>query len=112
MSHQIAFYVEQRYNATLPIYSNNWANCRYRSYLNRKTEESTKLPTKTVHSKIKALVAAPTAGLHFTQDVLDKIAAKSIEREEITLHAGAGTFKPVKLLLSVSTKCIPNFFNT
>ena len=51
---------------------------------------------QTVYSKIKGSVAAPTAGLHFTDDVLKAIDAKGIEREEVTLHVGAGTFKPVK----------------
>lgn len=65
-------------------------------YLNRKSEESDLTTYQTVYSKIKGSVAAPTAGLHFTAAVLQTIDAKSIEREEVTLHVGAGTFKPVK----------------
>ena len=65
-------------------------------YLNRKTEESDKTTYQTVYSKIKGSVAAPTAGLHFTDRVLADIDAHGIEREELTLHVGAGTFKPVK----------------
>lgn len=65
-------------------------------YLNRKTEESDKTTYQTVYSKIKGSVAAPTAGLHFTPEVLADLDAKGIEREEVTLHVGAGTFKPVK----------------
>jgi S-adenosylmethionine:tRNA ribosyltransferase-isomerase len=65
-------------------------------YLNRETQESDKTTYQTVYSKIKGSVAAPTAGLHFTQEVLDAIDQKGIIREEITLHVGAGTFKPVK----------------
>ena len=65
-------------------------------YLNRKTQESDKTTYQTVYSKIKGSVAAPTAGLHFTKDVLAAIDAKGIERAELTLHVGAGTFKPVK----------------
>ena len=65
-------------------------------YLNRKTEESDKTTYQTVYSKIKGSVAAPTAGLHFTPKVLADIDAKGIEREEVTLHVGAGTFRPVK----------------
>ena len=65
-------------------------------YLNRKTEESDKQTYQTVYSKIKGSVAAPTAGLHFTDRVLQAIDAKGIERDEVTLHVGAGTFKPVK----------------
>ena len=67
-------------------------------YLNRKTEECDKTTYQTVYSKIKGSVAAPTAGLHFTADVLATLDNKSIEREEVTLHVGAGTFKPVKSL--------------
>ena len=65
-------------------------------YLNRKTEESDLRTYQTVYSKVKGSVAAPTAGLHFTQRVLSAIDAKGIDREEVTLHVGAGTFKPVK----------------
>jgi S-adenosylmethionine:tRNA ribosyltransferase-isomerase len=65
-------------------------------YLNRKTQESDKTTYQTVYSKIKGSVAAPTAGLHFTQRVLADIDARGIEREEVTLHVGAGTFRPVK----------------
>ena len=65
-------------------------------YLNRETQESDKTTYQTVYSKIKGSVAAPTAGLHFTPEVLADIDAHGIEREELTLHVGAGTFKPVK----------------
>ena len=67
-------------------------------YLNRKTEESDKTTYQTVYSKIKGSVAAPTAGLHFTEAVLKDLDAHGIDREEVTLHVGAGTFKPVKSL--------------
>ena len=65
-------------------------------YLNRKTQDSDKTTYQTVYSKIKGSVAAPTAGLHFTTEVLADLEAHGIEREELTLHVGAGTFKPVK----------------
>lgn len=65
-------------------------------YLNRETQESDKVTYQTVYSKIKGSVAAPTAGLHFTDEVLAELDAQGIDREEITLHVGAGTFKPVK----------------
>ena len=65
-------------------------------YLNRETQESDKTTYQTVYSKIKGSVAAPTAGLHFTSEVLQAIDAHGIDREELTLHVGAGTFKPVK----------------
>lgn len=65
-------------------------------YLNRKTEESDINTYQTVYSKIIGSVAAPTAGLHFTPKVLEQIDAKGIQRAEVTLHVGAGTFKPVQ----------------
>lgn len=65
-------------------------------YLNRDTQESDKVTYQTVYSKIKGSVAAPTAGLHFTQNVLNELDNHGIDREELTLHVGAGTFKPVK----------------
>lgn len=65
-------------------------------YLNRQTEESDKETYQTVYSKIKGSVAAPTAGLHFTPRVLNALREKGVDLEELTLHVGAGTFKPVK----------------
>ncbi|MDE6722156.1 MAG: S-adenosylmethionine:tRNA ribosyltransferase-isomerase [Bacteroidaceae bacterium] len=65
-------------------------------YLNRATQESDKTTYQTVYSKIKGSVAAPTAGLHFTERVLQALDEAGIDREELTLHVGAGTFKPVK----------------
>ena len=65
-------------------------------YLNRETQESDLTTYQTVYSKIKGSVAAPTAGLHFTDAVLSELDACGIEREELTLHVGAGTFRPVK----------------
>ena len=65
-------------------------------YLNRETQESDKETYPTVYSKIKGSVAAPTAGLHFTPRVLDALREKGVALEELTLHVGAGTFKPVK----------------
>ena len=65
-------------------------------YLNRETQQSDLTTYQTVYSKIKGSVAAPTAGLHFTPEVLTSLDAHGIDREELTLHVGAGTFKPVK----------------
>ena len=65
-------------------------------YLNRKTEESDISTYQTVYSKVKGSVAAPTAGLHFTPAVLSALDAAGVQRGEVTLHVGAGTFKPVK----------------
>nr|WP_319997766.1 S-adenosylmethionine:tRNA ribosyltransferase-isomerase [uncultured Draconibacterium sp.] len=65
-------------------------------YLNRNTEESDEESYQTVYAKIDGSVAAPTAGLHFTDPVIAQLAAKNITTNEITLHVGAGTFQPVK----------------
>ena len=65
-------------------------------YLNRKTEDSDKNTYQTVYSQVKGSVAAPTAGLHFTPAVLSALDAAGVQRDEVTLHVGAGTFKPVK----------------
>lgn len=65
-------------------------------YLNRETQDSDKKTYQTVYSKIKGSVAAPTAGLHFTDKVLADLVDHGIDCEELTLHVGAGTFKPVK----------------
>jgi S-adenosylmethionine:tRNA ribosyltransferase-isomerase len=66
-------------------------------YLNRETEESDTNDYQTVYSKIKGSVAAPTAGLHFTDEVIADLRAKGFDWRELTLHVGAGTFKPVKV---------------
>lgn len=65
-------------------------------YLNRKTEPEDELSYQTVYSKMEGSVAAPTAGLHFTDKLFDVIKKKQIATEELTLHVGAGTFHPVK----------------
>ncbi len=65
-------------------------------YLNRNTEESDEKTYQTVYAKIDGSVAAPTAGLHFTEKVISQLARKNIATKEITLHVGAGTFQPVK----------------
>ena len=66
-------------------------------YLNRKTEESDKTTYQTVYSRIKGSVAAPTAGLHFTDSVLAGLRERGVKTAEVTLHVGAGTFQPVKV---------------
>ena len=65
-------------------------------YLNRPTEESDKTTYQTVYSRIKGSVAAPTAGLHFTEAVLADLRQRGVKTTELTLHVGAGTFQPVK----------------
>lgn len=97
-------------NNQAPIVEFSWDNDKYcfseiieamgqlpiPPYLNRKTEESDLERYQTVYSKIKGSVAAPTAGLHFTDKVFENLSSKDIVTEEVTLHVGAGTFKPVK----------------
>ena len=65
-------------------------------YLNRGTEETDTTDYQTVYSHIEGSVAAPTAGLHFTEEVLEEVSKRGIKRRELTLHVGAGTFQPVK----------------
>lgn len=65
-------------------------------YLNRATEPADLHTYQTVYAQQKGSVAAPTAGLHFTPQTLAEMDAKGIRRDEITLHVGAGTFRPVK----------------
>lgn len=65
-------------------------------YLNRDTEELDYERYQTLYARIKGSVAAPTAGLHFTDNVLEGVDNKGIGRENVCLHVGAGTFVPVK----------------
>ena len=65
-------------------------------YLNRESEAIDSERYQTLYAKFRGSVAAPTAGLHFTQAVLDAIRSKGIDIETVCLHVGAGTFLPVK----------------
>jgi len=65
-------------------------------YMKRDAVEKDKVTYQTIYASIDGSVAAPTAGLHFTENVLKNLKHKNIENEKITLHVGAGTFKPVK----------------
>ena len=64
-------------------------------YLNREAQPDDTIRYQTVYAKHDGSVAAPTAGLHFTEEILNQLSAKGIENEKVTLHVGAGTFKPV-----------------
>ncbi len=66
-------------------------------YIYRNDEPSDAIRYQTVYSKIRGSVAAPTAGLHFTERVFQKLRDKNVDTAEITLHVGAGTFQPVKV---------------
>lgn len=65
-------------------------------YLNRESEEIDNTRYQTVYSKFEGSVAAPTAGLHFTPELIAEMEARGFDFEEVTLHVGAGTFLPVK----------------
>ncbi len=65
-------------------------------YIKRKAESSDAERYQTIYAKFDGSVAAPTAGLHFTKELFDEFAKKNIQRKFVTLHVGAGTFKPVK----------------
>ena len=65
-------------------------------YLHRDAEEEDAIRYQTVYAKHDGSVAAPTAGLHFTDELFKKLSAKNITKDFVTLHVGAGTFKPVK----------------
>ena len=65
-------------------------------YLNRESEASDEVRYQTVYSKEEGSVAAPTAGLHFTRAILNDLKEKGVHVRELTLHVGAGTFRPVK----------------
>ncbi len=65
-------------------------------YLNRESEDDDNIRYQTIFAENNGSVAAPTAGLHFTPEVISSFAQKQIETDKVTLHVGAGTFKPVK----------------
>jgi S-adenosylmethionine:tRNA ribosyltransferase-isomerase len=65
-------------------------------YIKRKTEDTDTERYQTIYAKDEGSVAAPTAGLHFTPEIFTTLAAKKIQTDFVTLHVGAGTFKPVK----------------
>lgn len=65
-------------------------------YINREDEENDALRYQTVYSTVKGSVAAPTAGLHFTGEILRSLTGQGISTAELTLHVGAGTFQPVR----------------
>ncbi|MCB9017868.1 MAG: S-adenosylmethionine:tRNA ribosyltransferase-isomerase [Prevotellaceae bacterium] len=94
-----AFLVEFTWNDPTVTYSEileNGGQLPIPPYLHRETCDRDKETYQTVYSKIKGSVAAPTAGLHFTEAVFDSLRKRHIDCEEVTLHVGAGTFKPVK----------------
>ncbi len=65
-------------------------------YINRQDEENDNKRYQTIYSSVNGSVAAPTAGLHFTNEVFERFAERGIKKTELTLHVGAGTFQPVR----------------
>lgn len=65
-------------------------------YIKREVKNEDKERYQTVYSKVDGAVAAPTAGLHFTKNILAQLGSKNIEQAHLTLHVGAGTFMPIK----------------
>lgn len=65
-------------------------------YINREVESTDEDRYQTVYSRMKGAVAAPTAGLHFTNEVIEAITSKGIKTDFLTLHVSAGTFQPIK----------------
>ena len=65
-------------------------------YIKRRDRPSDRVRYQTVYARERGSIAAPTAGLHFTGDILTALAARGVERTEITLHVGYGTFKPIR----------------
>jgi S-adenosylmethionine:tRNA ribosyltransferase-isomerase len=79
-------------------------------YLKRESEEIDKHRYQTIYSKVKGSVAAPTAGLHFTDNIFEELDRKGVQRTELTLHIGVGTFRPVKTeTASQHTMHVENF---
>lgn len=75
---------------------NHFGNTPLPPYLHREANENDKNRYQTVYSHFEGAVAAPTAGLHFTDDILQKIKAKGVNIDFLTLHVSAGTFQPIK----------------
>lgn len=80
-------------------------------YLNRESEEIDNDRYQTVYSHYDGSVAAPTAGLHFTPNVFEKLTEKNIVPMDLTLHVGAGTFQPVKSDNAIEHKMHVEFFS-
>lgn len=74
-----------------------WGEIPLPPYLEREAEAEDAERYQTVYARVPGSVAAPTAGLHFTDEVLDALARKGVERAEVTLHVGVGTFRPVEV---------------
>lgn len=81
------------------------------SYIKREAEDLDKVYYQTVYANKEGAVASPTAGLHFTEDLLQKIRSAGINIASLTLHVGVGTFKPVKHEVISQHKMEPEYFH-
>ena len=79
-------------------------------YIKRKPDRSDRQHYQTIYAKKNGSIAAPTAGLHFTKELLEKIVGKGVKLLEITLHVGVGTFKPIKVKDLKEHKMEPEYF--
>ena len=88
-----------RLNATIPVEEaiEKYGHVPLPPYITRADETADIARYQTVYALETGSVAAPTAGLHFTQESLDALAAKGVKRADVILHVGAGTFKPVEV---------------
>lgn len=84
------------FNQDVDTFLDRVGNMPLPPYIERKAEELDKERYQTVYAKTEGAVAAPTAGLHFTDELLNKITEIGVQVENITLHVGVGTFRPVK----------------
>lgn len=84
------------FNSEIDTYLSLIGNMPLPPYIERAVEDLDKERYQTVYAKSEGAIAAPTAGLHFTNELLNQIADKGIQIENITLHVGVGTFRPVK----------------
>lgn len=85
------------FEESIDEYIELYGNMPLPPYINRPAEEADKVTYQTVYADKKGAIAAPTAGLHFTADLLNDIKSRGIEIKYVTLHVGIGTFKPVKV---------------
>lgn len=85
------------FNNPIDEYIEKYGKMPLPPYINREADESDKVSYQTVYADKKGAIAAPTAGLHFTENLLEEIKSKGVEIEYVTLHVGIGTFKPVKV---------------
>ncbi|AAP96089.1 tRNA preQ1(34) S-adenosylmethionine ribosyltransferase-isomerase QueA [[Haemophilus] ducreyi] len=90
---------ELRFNATTPLFTllQQAGHIPLPPYIDRPDEDFDQERYQTVYSKVLGAVAAPTAGLHFDNPMLDKLKAKGVNMAFVTLHVGAGTFQPVRV---------------